>query len=504
MHSLWPMLSQICLGLALLAGVAFAIGRRTRHPRCRKCLYDLTEHAERPGPWTCPECGTAHVRRGQLDTRRRSKGLRLGTIMLFIGWYAAGVTPRVQDRGWPAAIPTLALVLYSPWAHPQVSRAELLRECEVATTLGRPLHFGDRLFQELDARASRHEVPWPLEFAWAARTQLAFSHGSPETAFTWIRRPRVDLTYYTLGRPELAERARANLICINTSPDYPPDCDILVSNIIRTHLPWNDGISQCRTVGNLLFFQTGAPDSIRELRQSMATFEALGSDSRRLILEPDAASSVAALDRLRSTTISLDLKEATIGQLLRVVSQATGVRKSSRSSPLVLRENSEAMMVPVPAPCDAVSFLDEVFRAAEVKVKHQWPAGSSRWTLLDGEIAINDSDDEIMLASYCLGYHDISGIIADGGSDPFTNWDAIVHSLMADHPLIDTTGLFRDYMSFQALDEGAVPAPHGYIQVLTRARAHIELNRALEKLRALGPLRLRHGTLELPIPRKVL
>ncbi len=503
MPHLWPILSQVCLWLALLAAAAFAIGRRARQPRCRKCRYDMSEHAKQPAPWVCPECGTCHRRRGQLDRRSRPKGLRLTAIFLFAAWYAAGATPRVQERGWPGAIPTLALVLYSPWANPDVSRVEMLRDCDIASTLNKPLPFPERIFQELDTRATRGQIAWPMEYVWAARTQLAFSGLAPETSFTWFRRPPLDLNYYTRGRPELLEHARRNLIMIDTTPNDPPDCDILLANVIGTHLRSNDGISQCRTVGNLLFFQTGSPESIRALRESFAIFASLKRETRHLILEPDAASSVASLNRLRSTTITLDAKEATIGQLLDVVSKATGVRKSARSSPLVGRSGSEATPVPVPAPCDGVAFLDQVFLAAATQANDKWPIGSKGWTLVDGELAISDFEDEVMLASFCLGYHDISGIVADGAADPFATWDAIANRLGEQDSRIDTADLALDYLSDQALSEGGVPVPPHFVQVHTRVRTHLALSRALRSLRALGPLPLRNGTLELPVPTKI-
>ncbi|MFA6043684.1 MAG: hypothetical protein WC718_01755 [Phycisphaerales bacterium] len=409
----------------------------------------------------------------------------------------------MQERGWPGAVPTLALVLVVPWADPDVPRIETMQANAVAATLGKVPPYRDQLIQELDTRAIRHEVSTPFAYLLALRTRLAFRHGSSETFFAAIRRPRIDMEYFTDGRPELVDSARRNVICLNPEPDFPPDCEGFVANMIGTHLPRADGVTHCRTVGDLLFFQSGTPGTIHALKESFAIFDSLGSDPRHLILEPDATPNVVALDRLRATTIALDTKEATIGQLLEVVSQASGVRKSPRSSPLIARERSEAMVISVPPRCDGVAFLDAVFQQADVLAKKPWTTnGSLGWTLLDGEIAVNDSEDEILFASCCIGYHDISGIIDGDGSDPLSNWEAIVKILGGTNALIDIHELYEESMSSQAIYEGAVPVPPHHIQVVTRPRAHLALSLALDRLRALGPLPLRDGTLHLPIPRK--
>lgn len=109
---LWIGVAALALGLvsdwAKSRYIQFRRGVRRR--RCPKCWYDLSHT---PG-LICNECGyTARRERAFHKSRRRWKFIWLA-IVIFIGSHAINVTPAVRDRGWPAAVPTTALIVALP------------------------------------------------------------------------------------------------------------------------------------------------------------------------------------------------------------------------------------------------------------------------------------------------------------------------------------------------------------------------------------------------------
>jgi hypothetical protein len=110
------------MGLPAVGGLTVACAllldwirqRFARRRRCPKCWYDLSHT---PG-LRCSECGyTAKRERTLLKAKRRWGVAALG-VLLLVGSYAAHVTPAVQDRGWPAAVPMAVKILLIPVIRP--------------------------------------------------------------------------------------------------------------------------------------------------------------------------------------------------------------------------------------------------------------------------------------------------------------------------------------------------------------------------------------------------
>lgn len=103
-------------GLTVVCALLFDwIRQRIVHRRrCPKCWYDLSHT---PG-LRCSECGYTAKREGKLIKARRRWGLASFGVLLLVGSYAAHVTPAVQDRGWPAAVPMAVKILLIPVLRP--------------------------------------------------------------------------------------------------------------------------------------------------------------------------------------------------------------------------------------------------------------------------------------------------------------------------------------------------------------------------------------------------
>lgn len=85
--------------------------------RCRKCWYDLTGSLGdiKENPIQCPECGKKHASRRAMRKTRRSKKWIAAALTLWVGAYAASVTPKVQKSGWGAAVPRIVIVASLPF-----------------------------------------------------------------------------------------------------------------------------------------------------------------------------------------------------------------------------------------------------------------------------------------------------------------------------------------------------------------------------------------------------
>jgi len=104
------------LGVAAFAFVLWCLvwdrprGRR----RCPKCWYDMSG-AEARDSLVCPECGKRATSERMLQrTRRRWKISLLGALPMSMAVYLLLLSNAASKEGWPAALPTTALILLAP------------------------------------------------------------------------------------------------------------------------------------------------------------------------------------------------------------------------------------------------------------------------------------------------------------------------------------------------------------------------------------------------------
>jgi hypothetical protein len=122
------------IAAALLAAAIFA--RRiisSRTPRCPTCKYSLTSvphtHDDLP---TCPECGRRATSLIELHTLTPRKRLVAAAAVLFVGAFAAHLTPAIKTQGWFAALPMSIQI--TSWSagdqnlHERIMRAHLKDE----------------------------------------------------------------------------------------------------------------------------------------------------------------------------------------------------------------------------------------------------------------------------------------------------------------------------------------------------------------------------------------
>lgn len=103
-------LGFVAFGAALAAWVLRGDRPRGRR-RCARCWYDMTGA---PG-LVCPECGReAADESGLLRPRRRWRIALLGLLIVIVA-IVPYYTPRIQRGGWPAAVPTTALIFGLRW-----------------------------------------------------------------------------------------------------------------------------------------------------------------------------------------------------------------------------------------------------------------------------------------------------------------------------------------------------------------------------------------------------
>lgn len=87
--------------------------RRTgaRRRRCPKCWYDM---AGVQG-LRCPECGREARRESRMHRSRRKRWAVLAACVLATFAWCASKVPIARRSGWPAAVPTTAMIVAIPW-----------------------------------------------------------------------------------------------------------------------------------------------------------------------------------------------------------------------------------------------------------------------------------------------------------------------------------------------------------------------------------------------------
>lgn len=119
---IWIVIYWILLILAIGVGLRALFWDRTgwrdrAELRCRKCWYDLTASQGnlKEQPIVCSECGKKHASRRSMRKTRRSKKWIAVALVLWVGAYSASVTPKIQKRGWGAAVPRIVIVASLPF-----------------------------------------------------------------------------------------------------------------------------------------------------------------------------------------------------------------------------------------------------------------------------------------------------------------------------------------------------------------------------------------------------
>src|SRR5438552_10184765 len=105
------------LGLILLYWSLFRDRSRGRR-RCPRCWYDMSatpQSAEKPGVFTCSECGKAINRERKLHTTRRRWRWAMMAILLVSLSFVGIRYPQIQRDGWWRLIPTTVLILLHPY-----------------------------------------------------------------------------------------------------------------------------------------------------------------------------------------------------------------------------------------------------------------------------------------------------------------------------------------------------------------------------------------------------
>ncbi|MBI1191451.1 MAG: hypothetical protein GC200_12320 [Tepidisphaera sp.] len=490
MHDIWPILSQSCLYLASAAALMYVLGRRPKHPWCRKCNYDLSSQAAQPGPWTCPECGRRYTRAKQLRRRRRSRWAAFGAIVLLGGWYAAGVTPRVRARGWVGAIPTRVLAAWIPWelqaSHPP---GPIWMEAELA----------------LRTHNSNQEFAWPTDSIYALRTRLYFESHPEDGAF------------FTAPVPDLERRGVVPRVLIGADSGNWANLDDYLDDKAPTGWSANDapktqyfltrfqnfcsdslGLCHVQRIRNTWF--VASDDRLRAGRvaANLRLFDQAvrgGPDST----EPAGEASIAAARALSETRISVPPGRATVGQLLDVVSHASGVPMSPESSPLIAFDATLLLEVDVPPSNRASDFLDDVLLAAEHARGHPDAAKIPRWTILDGKLALVDRDFELFRRGYVGAVYNLSDISVEGATSGDTPGE-IVRAMFRglSLPSSDASQPGR-VVAFSSYDFGFIaPAAPSGLYMLGSAPDHDALRRLLAALRAGQQVRYADGTSDAP------
>ncbi len=150
-----------------LRGVLVYRRTGTRRRRCSKCWYDM---AGVQG-LRCPECGREAKRGSRLLKSRRRRVLAAMACVLILGVpYPLSRGPQIVERGWPAGVPTTALVLTAPW----IARGKAVPSPRAAP---RRRSTADALLTEL----TQERLVSPL-FAWQRWWMLRFGLPRSQTA----------------------------------------------------------------------------------------------------------------------------------------------------------------------------------------------------------------------------------------------------------------------------------------------------------------------------------
>jgi hypothetical protein len=113
----WSQLLPSAAGVLALAGLVLLLWALRGDPsrgrrRCGGCWYDLSG-APAALPVTCPECGRmATSERQFLAARRRWRWAFAALCFMILPW-ALLHTPGARARGWPALVPTTALIAFA-------------------------------------------------------------------------------------------------------------------------------------------------------------------------------------------------------------------------------------------------------------------------------------------------------------------------------------------------------------------------------------------------------
>lgn len=180
MDSAWSFAGLVLYATAAAAVVWWLVAdwvhQRIRPKRrCSKCWFDMraTEGLQ------CPDCGhRARNERALWKSRRRKAWLALATGLLIAG-FGMRVWPAVDERGWPAAVPTrFAIGVLSPleglpWPSPEDDPVWWAR------AVTEPL-FGDLVYERL-----RTDEVSPAQHDWLARRCIRGDAQRRPLAWQW-------------------------------------------------------------------------------------------------------------------------------------------------------------------------------------------------------------------------------------------------------------------------------------------------------------------------------
>lgn len=137
---------------------------------CPACRYNMVATQGR----RCSECGhTAKSERRLTRGRTLRRTAAVGVLLLF-GAYGVRVIPGVQERGWPAAVPTVVLIAAMPQIHPDRFVPRDLTQYP----------WRERLFIDLD-HSERVQSLWGWQERLLVRRCLRGDHKRPFLSNEW-------------------------------------------------------------------------------------------------------------------------------------------------------------------------------------------------------------------------------------------------------------------------------------------------------------------------------
>lgn len=244
MHAWGVQLAWVLLLAAaalLVWGVVWGDRARGRR-RCPGCWYPAP-HKRR---WRCPECGRVTAERADFLKTRRRWWVVAPVLMLLACSYAVRVAPKVRRDGWPACIPTTALVLALPFLLSDYPPVGLGRDSAPPPTLLR-----DRLYLDLlSNRAARDEL-WGWQ--WSLLVEQCIRRPAEPALNQWSLHAYGPLAFVReaerhgrLSERQLARVRRIAFIRVETRPYWPAGGDLFVRINVKR---WNaSGWTRCRFV----------------------------------------------------------------------------------------------------------------------------------------------------------------------------------------------------------------------------------------------------------------